>query len=59
MRAGDLVINDMEKAEVLNAFIASVLTGKSGFQESQALETGGEVWSKETYPQWRRRLGNI
>lgn len=50
----DLVTNDMEKAEVLGAFIASVLTGKTGFQESQAFETRGEVWSK-AYPQWRRR----
>lgn len=50
MGAGDLVTNDMEKAKVLDAFAASVLTGKSDFQESQALETSGEVWSKETYP---------
>lgn len=54
IRGRDLVTNDMEKDEVLGAFTASVLTGKTGFQESQAFETRGEVWSK-AYPQWRRR----
>lgn len=37
----------MEKAEVFNAFFASVVTCKTSTQEPQALETRMEVWSKE------------
>ena len=36
IETGDLVTQDMEKAEVLNAFFALVFTGKTGLQESEA-----------------------
>lgn len=45
----DLVTNNMEKAEELNALFASVFTGNTCLQNSQVLETLGKVWSKETF----------
>ena len=45
--AGALVKQNMEGAEVLNAFFTSVFTGKTALQESKALDTRGEVWRKE------------
>ncbi|GAB0210180.1 mitochondrial enolase superfamily member 1 [Grus japonensis] len=47
---GALVMEDTEKAELLNAFFASVFTAKAGPQESQTLEVGEEVWRKKTFP---------
>ncbi|GAB0206830.1 hypothetical protein GRJ2_003148600 [Grus japonensis] len=40
---GALVMEDTEKAELLNAFFASVFTAKVDPQESQALEVGEKV----------------
>lgn len=48
--AGELVINGMEKVEVLTVIFASDLTNKITLQESQALETRGKVWNKEDLP---------
>lgn len=46
--AGALVTEHTGKAEVLNGFFASVSTSKTSLQKSQALETRGKVWSKES-----------
>lgn len=42
--AGRLVTNDMQKAEVLCAALASDTTSKT-MQEFQAPETRGEIWN--------------
>jgi len=38
---GYVVLMDMKKAEVLNTFFAFVLTGMTGLQQFQVLETSG------------------
>lgn len=45
--ARPLMTQNMEKAEVLNAFFMLVFTGKTSLQESKVLENSREVWRKE------------
>ncbi|KAK4806988.1 hypothetical protein QYF61_000317 [Mycteria americana] len=59
--AGDLVTQDMEKTEVLNAFFAPIVASKTSLQKVQAPETRGEVWRKEDLPmvEQEQRLGEV
>lgn len=41
-------MKDIEKAEILSAFFYSAFTSMICLQESQAPETRGEIWRKET-----------
>jgi len=41
---GDLVTQDMKKAEVLNKFCASVFTGKCSSHSTQFTENKGKEW---------------
>lgn len=50
--AGDLVIKDIIKVKLRNAFFASVFTGKVC---SQVPEPASAVWGSETVAQYRKK----
>jgi len=49
-KAGPLVTQDIEKAEVPKATFTSVFVSKSNLQEPHDPETKGKIWSKKDAP---------
>ena len=47
---GDLVMRDVEKAEVVIDFFASVFTGMGSSHTAQVVESTGKNWEKEDLP---------
>jgi len=47
---GDLVTRDMEKAEVLDDFCASVFPGKCSSHSTQVADGKGRDWENEELP---------
>jgi len=47
---GDLVMQNMEKAEVPNSFLASVFTGKCSSHIAQVTEGKGRDWENKEPP---------
>ena len=48
-----LVTKDIEKAEVPNAFFASVKKVKPAFRNLKVLQPGGKCGAMNTFSQWR------
>ena len=46
----DLILKDMEKAKVLNAFFTLSFTGKTSLQQSQVSETSARVHGQVNLP---------